>query len=130
MGVSSRRRLPDDLLQARGRFQAWRQRRKASDRIPQALWKLAVQLGKLHGLSRTATVLGLDYYSLKKRAEAADEPPQSDAPAFVELPAPVVVNKQCVFELDDGTGATLRFQLLGYDAAEIAILSRGFWNAR
>ncbi len=130
MGARSQRRLPTDLAQARGRFQAWRQRRTGNDRIPQALWQLAVRLGKLHGLSRTATVLGLDYYSLKKRAEAADEPSRSNVPAFVEWPAPVVVGKQCVFELDDGVGASMRVQLVGYDAAEIAVLSRSLWSAR
>ena len=37
---------------------------------PQPLWALAVRLAKTHGVSRTATALGLDYYSLKKRADA------------------------------------------------------------
>jgi hypothetical protein len=130
MGTRSQKRLPTDLAQARGRFEAWRQRRTGNDRIPPALWTLAVRLGKLHGLSRTATVLGLDYYSLKKRAEAADEPSPSNTPAFVELPAPVVVGKQCLFELEDGAGASMRVQLLGYDAGEIAVLSRSLWSAR
>ena len=91
---------------------------------------LAVRLAKLHGVSRTATALGLDYYSLKRRAEAVAAPAQSSSPAFVELPAPVLVGKQCRFELDNGAGATMRVQLVGYDAADVEALSRSFWNAR
>ena len=117
-------------MQGRSRFQAWRGQRKAGGRIPQPLWALAVRLAKAHGVSRTAAVLGLDYYSLKKRAEAAASEPQSSGPAFVELPSPVMVGKQCRFELDNGAGATMRVQLVGYDAADVEALSRSFWNAR
>ena len=60
-----------------------------ASRIPQPLWALAVRLAKAHGVSRTAAVLGLDYYRLKKRAEAAASQPQSSGPAFVELTSPV-----------------------------------------
>jgi hypothetical protein len=74
-------------------------------------------------------VLGLDYYSLKKRAECAARGPASSLPAFVELPAPVVLSRQFQFELDNGGGATLRVHLVGYDAADVATLARSFWNA-
>ncbi len=87
------------------------------------------QLVSQHGLSRTATALGLDYYSLKKRVEAAGQEPPSPGPAFVELPAPLVVSKQALFELDNGAGATMRVQLLGYDAADVEVLARRFWGA-
>ena len=130
MGASERRGLPPDLALGRSRFQAWRGERKLGERIPQPLWDLAVRLAKLHGVSRTATALGLDYYGLQRRTEAAAAPAQSSNPAFVELPAPVVVGKQCRFELDNGAGATMRVQLVGYDAADVEALSRSFWNAR
>ena len=120
--------LPHDLAQGRSRFQAWRARRQRGGRIPQPLWALAVQLVRRHGVSRTATALGLDYYSLKRRAEAAEQP-KPTSPAFVELPVPAVVGKQCQFELDNGAGATLRVQLVGYDTADVASLARSLWNA-
>ena len=66
----------------------------------------------------------------KKRAEAAAAAPQSSGPAFVELTSPVLVAKQCRLELDNGAGATMRVQLVGYDAADVEALSRSFWNAR
>ena len=130
MRTHQRGELPKDLEQGRSRFEAWRQRRQGGQRIPQPLWNLAVQLASQHGISRTATALGLDYYSLKKRAEGADAPPQSRGPAFLELAPPVMVAKQCRLELDNGSGATMRMELVGYDAADIEALSRSFWDAR
>lgn len=129
MRTHQRGELPKDLAQARSRFETWRQRRQGGQRIPQPLWNLAVRLVRQHGLSRTATALGLDYYSLKKRVEATAQEPPSPGPAFVELPAPLVVGKQALFELDNGVGATMRVQLLGYDAADVEALARRFWDA-
>ena len=129
MPASKSRVLPKDLLRGQSRFQAWREHRKAGGRIPQALWDLAVRLVKSHGVSRTALVLGVDYYSLKKRAEVAASETPSSGPAFVELPAPVVVGKQCLFELANGAGATLRVQLMGYDTADVEAIARAVWSA-
>jgi hypothetical protein len=126
MGASE---LPKDLVLGQNRFQAWRKLRNGGSRIPQSLWRLAVRLASSHGVSRTATALKLDYYSLKKQVEAAVDRPQSRSLGFVELPAPVMVGKQGLFELDNGAGATMRVQLVGYDAAEIEALARSFWNA-
>ena len=129
MGAIDRGSLPADLERARSRFQAWRTRRKVGERIPQSLWAAAVRLAKAHGVSRTAATLGLDYYSLKKRTESPTTPRQSDGPAFVEFTSPAMIPKQCQVELDNGAGATMRVQLVGYDAADIETLSRGFWGA-
>ena len=101
----------------------------AGGRIPQPLWAMATRLAKAHGVSCAAAVLRLDYYRLKQRADADDTPTQPSGPAFVELTPPVLVAKQCRFELDNGFGATMRVQLVGYDAADLEALSRGFWNA-
>lgn len=130
MAVGQRGMLPKDLLRARDRFRAWRQQRQAGGRIPEPLWVLAVRLVSTHGVCRTATALGLDYYSLKKRSAEVADPPRLTGPSFVELPAPVVVGKQCLLELDNGTGATLRVQLVGYDTVDVETLTRHFWNAR
>lgn len=128
MGATERGQLPPDLIQARNRFHKWRGQRKLGDRIPQPLWALAVRLAKVHGFSRTATVLGVDYYSLRKRTGAATAQRQLNAPAFVEWPSPILIGKECRFQLDNGAGATMRVQLTGYDAAEIQALARSFWN--
>jgi hypothetical protein len=100
------------------------------DRIPRPLWHLAVRLAKAHGVSRTAAALCLDYYGLQRRTRTAAAPAQSSNPTFVELPAPILVGKQCRLEFDNGAGANLRVQLVGYDAADVEALSRSFWKAR
>ena len=129
MDTSKREQLPPDLVRGRSRFQAWRGQRKAGGRIPEALWAMATRLANAHGVSRTAATLGLDHYRLKKRAEVAAGDPRVSGPAFVELPAPVMVAKRCRLELDNGSGATMRVQLVGYDTADVEALSRSFWNA-
>lgn len=129
MAAREQRELPADLARGKSRFQAWRGGRKGGGRIPQSLWALAVQLAKAYGISRTAATLSLDYYSLQRRTvNAADEVGAGDA-AFVELPSPIRVGKECRLELDNGAGATMRVQLVGYDAADIEVLSRSLWNA-
>jgi hypothetical protein len=129
MALTDRGALPEDLRQARRQFQTWRQQRQTGQRIPKDLWALAVRLAGTHGLSRTAAALRLDYYSLKKHIAVNDEPVPAEAPAFVELPAPLAVGKQALCELHNGAGATLRVQLLGYDAADLEALTRRFWDA-
>jgi len=137
MAARERGDLPDDLARGRYRFQAWRAQRRRGGRIPQPLWTLAVELAQRHGVSRTATALGLDYYQLKRRAAANTPAPGRAAantpgrgPAFVELAAPLALGKQCLVELNNGTGASLRLQLAGYDSAEVATLARSLWNAQ
>jgi hypothetical protein len=130
MAVSKRGGLPQDLARVQNQFQAWCRQRQAGGRIPHRLWALAVRLVSQHGLDRTATALGLDFYSLKIRVEAAGQHPPSPGPAFVELPAPLLASKQALFELDNGAGATMPMQLLGYDAADVEALARRFWGAQ
>ena len=130
MGASERRGLPPDLALGRSRLQAWRRERKLGARIPRPLWDLAVRLAKVHGVSRTASALGLDYYGLQRRTGTVAAPAPPSHPAFVELPTPIRVGKECRLEFDNGAGATLRVQLVGYDAADVEALSRSFWDAR
>lgn len=130
MTATIRGALSEDLQRARSQFQAWRKQRRPGHRIPATLWTLAVRLVSTHGLHRTAAALGLDYYSLKKQVAATANPPAPGVPAFIELPAPVVVGKQARCELDNGAGATLRVHLVGYDAADLEALTRRFWNAQ
>jgi hypothetical protein len=129
MNSNERGQLPSDVARGRSRFQAWREKREPGSRIPQDLWDMAVGLARIHGVSRTATVLGLDYYGLRKRVEAAVARPQATATSFVELPSPIRVGKECRLELDNGTGAILRVHLVGYEAADVAAVSRSFWDA-
>ena len=131
MGTFELEKLPKDLVHVRSQFEAWRRQRKAGGRIPQSLWTLAVRLVRTHGISRTAALLGVNDDRLKKQTEvAASALASSGRPTFVELPSPVVVGKQCMFELVNGAEASMRVQLVGYDTADIETIARSFWNAK
>jgi hypothetical protein len=140
--------VPADLRRAGQRFAGWRQRRTAGSRIPEPLWTLATELATVHGLHRTALVLGLDYYSLKQRVESScrsgdhsgDRPGDQRTPAaFVELsppslplssPSPIASpsSRECLLEFENGLGAKMRVHLKGHDAPDLASLCRSFWN--
>lgn len=82
-------------------------------------------LARKHGLNRTASALGLKYYSLKKRVEATvgDLSKGKEAPCeFVEfLAGPMAARScECMIELDDGRGATVRIHVKGVRMADLA----------
>lgn len=122
-----RRPLTVDLLRAKQRFEAWRRTRNSGMRIPERLWALAIELATVHGVARTSSVLGLDYYGLKKRAECSGSHSEEVGPAFIELP-PLTTSRECVIELEDTAGGRMRMSLKGYDAPDLAALTRGLWN--
>ena len=120
--------VPASLSRLEQRFAAWRKKRVAGQRIPQSLWKSAAEAATQHGVSRTASLLKLDYHALKKRVEDASS--SSTASAFVELPSmPLTMISECVIEWEDVTGARMRVQLKGQDVPDLLALSRTFWNA-
>jgi hypothetical protein len=89
-------------------------------------------------------VLGLDYYALRKRVEAAvlsgkQAPrylPDRLVPAkaravggFVELAPPSATGfPECILELESPAGAKMRIHLKGAEVPDMAALSRGFWS--
>lgn len=117
-------------------FQTWRRTRPSRSRIPAPLWASAVEVAREHGVHATARRLHLDYYSLKQRvaaaggAEARDARPAS---AFVEVVAagvrPAAVS-ECVIDLADARGTTLRIALKSPALPDLAALSEVFWRAR
>jgi len=125
--------LPTDLSSAARRFLKWR-RNRTTRRIPEDLWSLAADLGARHGLSRTARALRIDYYSLKKRidAAAAPDPSETDAPpAFVSiLTTPSADLSDCLVEFERAGGEKMRIHLKGGVAPDIGALSRLFLEPR
>jgi len=133
--------LPLELLKLQGRFAAWRDQRRMGQRIPGALWDDASTMAEKVGLHRTASVLKLDYYSLKKRLEQNSKnvqpknvPSKNSQPiemqSFVELPAsPLSDSRQYTIEIEDIAGARMRICLKGYDAPDVVALSQQFWSS-
>ena len=135
MSTKTRHDLPARLEGLRRRFENWRRTRKVRTRIPDPLWASAVKLAARYGIHRTAKVLRVNYYALKKRVEGAPATIASNAPAevargqFLELPAaPWGGAGECTLELEDAGGAKLRVHLKGFEAPDLAALSRSFWQ--
>jgi hypothetical protein len=90
-------------------------------------------MAEKYGLARTASVLRLDYYRLKKRLDensgrGGEAFPGSVKTTFLELPAPVPpATAECVVELENGAGARMRIHLKGTEAPDLAALSRSFF---
>jgi len=139
MHTKKARDLPARLENLRRQFEQWRGTCKAPARIPDSLWAAAVVMADRHGVSRTANVLRVNYYALKKRlggkAPAVSRREAEGEPQFVELapfaPAPPVAPGgcgECLLELEDGGGAKMRVRLLGVGMPDLAGLGRSFWN--
>ena len=124
--------LPAALKKARERFEQWRKTRTRGDRIPDRLWYLAVKAAGKHGPYKTVRALRLDYMTLKRRmpegdVKAARKSKASRVPSFVELPRTAAMSTpECVAWVEDTSGAKLRIDLRGLDAAQIGRLARSF----
>lgn len=124
-----RSEVPAELTRAQARFAAWRRARRPGARIPEPLWKLAVDLAAKCGLSRTATSLHLDYYALKKRLQPAGPAQAAVSARFVELSPPVSGSpSECLLELQHPSGATLRVHVKGGEVPNVAALARELWS--
>lgn len=126
--------IPLDAV--RREFETWRRTHRARSRLPQRLWALAVTHARVAGVNATAQALRLNYYALKERMEdarGARAPGPLAAPTFVEVvPAgrPPAGVSECVIELGDARGATMRIALRSPGLPDLAALSRGFWRGR
>jgi len=123
------RPLPAPLAEGARRFAQWR-RKRTSRTIPEELWSLATRLGVEHGVSRTCRALGVHYYDLRKRVEAAGGTSSAEtaaAPAFVELlPSPSGAAMEHVVELENASGAKMRIHTKGGSPPDVVALSRLF----
>ena len=120
---------PHPLL-ARGlrRFERWRRTRQRRSPIPEALWALALDAARAHGLHQTARTLRLNHTALTQRLRAADGPPVR-APFVELLPGLAAGGPACTLELETARGAKLRLQLQGITPPDLAALSRTLWQA-
>jgi len=92
---------------------------------------LAVEHAREAGVHATARRLRLNYYSLKQRVEATGGAGASAAPAFVEVVAAGLQPAgatECVIDLADARGATMRISLKSPALPDLAALSQVFWR--
>jgi len=121
--------LPKSLIQARKRFNLWRQTHPPRSRFSENLWSDAVAVARECGPTRTARVLGLDYSSLKKRltfTSSANGRNNKTTSSFLELiPS---TKAECVIEMEDNEGSKMRISYKGGDMPDLISLSRNFWR--
>jgi hypothetical protein len=120
---------PEPLERARRQFERWRRLPKPDRRIPEALWRAAVEAAGCHGISKTALALSLSHQTLKERVEAIGPRPLTGAPgpAFVELLPPALVGAaECVVELEDRRGTRMRIQIRGTGTPDVTALTKTF----
>jgi hypothetical protein len=127
-------RVPPRLERAAVRFAQWRRTRQVGARIPEPLWQLASQLAASHGVSRTAALLGLDYYALQRRTKSQSSlaaPPRHavDTPAFIELSGSTLAPAgEYVLEFENAAGSKLRVHCKGGAIPDLVALGRSLWN--
>jgi hypothetical protein len=142
MGATSKavqtRGLGDAVSQLRRQFDQWRAGRKVGERIPAQLWARAVAAALEHGAGRVAGELHLDYAVLKRRVVLAGGKAATTQlePRFVELFAPAgpmraagASHPQCVVELANARGATMRVELNGDGLGGLSVLCSALWAA-
>ena len=117
-------------------FDRWRSTRRRGERIPETLWGSATALAGRFGVSRTATTLKLDYYSLKKRLElgggrsGASNGAERPGAGFVEVSLGEVTRGiGCVLEIESSDGGSkLRLELQGMELGELESVIRSVWS--
>ena len=115
------------LIETSRQFERWRGTRPRGERIPPVLWASALELARSHGVSKTSQVLHLDYYAVQRRlAEVSVEVPRPAAQQFVELalPSGATPTPQCRLEIRDRDGSTVRLELSGWSAPDLATFVR------
>ncbi len=120
------------LTRAKRLFQTWRRAKRGRERIPDALWAVAVEAATEHGINTTSKALRLNHSALQAETrKRANGILAGDAPAeFVELAVPTVRgDPESIVEVDDGSGTKLRIHLKGGATADLISLTRMLWRA-
>jgi hypothetical protein len=127
-----------ELGRVRRKLSSWRERHGGRGRpIPEELWRAAVDVASIAGVSETARVLGVDRERLVRRVgERPSEAPGAAvptrttvaSPAFVELDAQSVLSRgKTVVRLTSREREQLEIEVEG-SAMDVAAVARAFWE--
>ena len=61
--------LREKIEELRCQIDSWRKTRISRQNVPEPFWNAAVELARIGGINPVASVLGLNYYRLKRRVE-------------------------------------------------------------
>lgn len=98
-----------DLHAVSDAFEQWRRSRQKRERIPEDLWRAAVDLSPSYSTFRIARTLRLNYTQLKERIQ--ERAGKSTSPQFVEVKLPSLLSvSPSVMELRSPSGFELRIE--------------------
>ena len=133
MNAKSNIVIPEPIVQLQRQFEQFRSSHPLRTRIPEALWRAAVELARQHGLNAVAHPLRLDYTGLKRRLadiSQVSEKKKARTPGFVEWVAPyAVAGAECVIEFESQSGGKMRIQWKGSGAPDWGSLLRAWREA-
>jgi hypothetical protein len=121
------------LAEVQPALEAWRQRRRHREAIPENLWRLIGGLAQSHGVNPVARALRLNYAALRQRTLAGRAPVPAGKPSagFVEVAVPPwPVGMPCSIELEDRRGAKLTVRLGCAEATTVLAVAQGLWRHR
>ena len=118
------------LAEAQRSFERWRRsRRTGRQRIPERLWRMAVEAAVTSGVGATARQLRLSARKLKERMPAAEPAARQEQPQFVEWPwVEGTALPECVLEAEAPGGTKLRIYLKATATLQAAALGRMLWR--
>lgn len=104
--------VPEAITQLQRQLEQFRSTQSARTKLPESLWKAAIELARQHGVYAVAHPLRLDYTRLKQRLGGMpSQPRKQNKPAFVELLADgAAALPECVIEFESPAGGKMRIQ--------------------
>lgn len=123
--------VPEPLVQLQQQLEQWRGSQPPRSKLPESIWRSAVDVAQQYGIYAAAKALRLDYGALKKRVLGSAAPRRQTAPAsaaFLELIAsPRAKLEDCIVEFESSRGDKLRVQWKASAPPEWATLL-GAWR--
>lgn len=109
--------LSPTLEDVRCRFETWRSGKKTGSRIPNGLWKAAVEQCQAHSILGVSRALRLNYNDLKERVHKSKKvalPSSDGCMEFVKLDFEGQSRPpECIIEMEAANGTKLRMHFLG-----------------
>ena len=122
------------LEAVQSKFKIWRASRTSKrQHIPDELWKAAKDLTQTHSINQVAKALRLNYTDLKKRISPKVDPPSVNnfQQSFIQFDIePPLTRKECIIEMEDGSGAKMKMAFRGQMNLDLIELSKTFWDNR
>jgi hypothetical protein len=130
MGTKRAGGRTERLTEADRSFTQWRRTRTRRERIPERLWRMAVDAAMVGGVSGTARRLRLNPTQLKERLQASlQQATPDEQPRFVQWPfMQGAALPECVLEAEAPCGTKLRIHLKAAATQQVATLGRMLWR--